>query len=156
MLPIRNISYLSPMCCNFWEKCMNSHKIGQGCSTPLRDHNCVHFAHRLLVYCYLEFKLCYVKNLKSFSIGVKEIFEPIILQTKSLWVFALFKKNKILRNQCLSNARWFYSKKTTKLGKENLYLTENRLSRNEMWCATDIHNNMCHICAKGFLVSNFD
>ena len=23
------------MCCNFWEKCMNSHKIGQRCSTPL-------------------------------------------------------------------------------------------------------------------------
>ena len=36
MLPIRNISHLSPMCCNFWEKCLNSHKIGQGCSTPLR------------------------------------------------------------------------------------------------------------------------
>ena len=35
MLPIRNISNLSPMCCNFWEKCINSHKIGQGCSTPL-------------------------------------------------------------------------------------------------------------------------
>ena len=23
------------MCCDFWEKCINSHKIGQGCSTPL-------------------------------------------------------------------------------------------------------------------------
>ena len=32
MLPIRNISYLPPMCYNFWEKCINSHKIGQGCS----------------------------------------------------------------------------------------------------------------------------
>ena len=36
MLPIRNISYLSLMCCNFWEKCINRHKIGQGCSTPLK------------------------------------------------------------------------------------------------------------------------
>ena len=35
MLPIRNISYLSPICCNFWGKYINSHKIGQGCSTPL-------------------------------------------------------------------------------------------------------------------------
>ena len=35
MLPIRNISYLSLMCCNFWEKCINSHWIGQGCSNPL-------------------------------------------------------------------------------------------------------------------------
>ena len=37
-------------------------------------------------------------------------------------------------------------------------ITENRLSRNKMWCAIDIHNYMCHIglCAKGFLDSNFD
>ena len=35
MLSIRNISYLSPMCGNFWEKCINSHKIGLGFSTPL-------------------------------------------------------------------------------------------------------------------------
>ena len=39
MLPIRIISYLSPMCYNFWEKCTNSHKIGLGCSTPLRNYN---------------------------------------------------------------------------------------------------------------------
>ena len=32
------------------------------------------------MYCYLEFKLCYLKNLKSFSIRVKELFEPIVLQ----------------------------------------------------------------------------
>ena len=36
MLPIRNISYLLPMCCSFWEKCKNSPKTGLGCSTPLR------------------------------------------------------------------------------------------------------------------------
>ena len=35
MLPIKNIYYLSPMCCNFWGKCIKCHKIGQGCSTPL-------------------------------------------------------------------------------------------------------------------------
>ena len=35
MLPIRNISYLLPMCCSFWEKCKNSPKTGLGCSTPL-------------------------------------------------------------------------------------------------------------------------
>ena len=37
-----------------------------------------------------------------------------------------------------------------------LYLTENLPSRNEMLCAADNHNNMCHICAKGFLDSNFN
>ena len=39
MLPIRNISYLLPMCCSFWEKCKNSPKTGLGCSTPL-NANC--------------------------------------------------------------------------------------------------------------------
>ena len=37
----------------------------------------------------------------------------------------------------------------------NLYLIENWLSRNEIWCAADINNNMCHIGAKEFLDSNF-
>ena len=35
-----------------------------------------------MVYCYLEFKLCYLKNLKLFLIRVKELFEPIVLQRK--------------------------------------------------------------------------
>ena len=47
-------------------------------------------------------------------------------------------------------------KKNRKTGKGNLYLTENRLSRNEMWCASDNHNNMCHTCAKELLDSNFN
>ena len=38
MLPIRNISYLSPMYCGFWEKCKNSPKTGLGCSTPLNSY----------------------------------------------------------------------------------------------------------------------
>ena len=37
MLPIRNISYLLPMCWSFWEKCIYSQKTGLGCSTPLID-----------------------------------------------------------------------------------------------------------------------
>ena len=47
----------------------------------LRGHNWVHFAHRLmlLVYCYLEFKLRYLKNLKLISIRVKELFDPTVL-----------------------------------------------------------------------------
>ena len=32
-----------------------------------------------IVYCYLEFKLRYLKNLKLFSIRVKELSEPIVL-----------------------------------------------------------------------------
>ena len=35
-------------------------------------------------------------------------------------------------------------------------LTENRLSKNVMWCAADTHNGTRHTCAKGFLDSNFN
>ena len=35
-----------------------------------------------MVYCYTEFKLRYLKNLKLFSIRVKELFEPIVLRKK--------------------------------------------------------------------------
>ena len=55
----------------------------------------------------------------------------------------------------MSNAKWFYGKKR-KIGKKNLYLTENRLSRNEMGCAADDHDNMCYICATQLLDSNLD
>ena len=44
--------------------------------------------------------------------------------------------------------------KKSKIWKGNLYVTENRLSRNEMWCVADNHNNMHHIGAKGFQVLN--
>ena len=52
-----------------------------------------------------------------------------------------------LRNRSLSDARWFYDKKR-KIGKGNLYLTENRLSWNEMCCASDNNNYMCHTMRK--------
>ena len=61
-----------------------------------------------------------------------------------------------MRNRSLFNARWIYDEKR-KIGKGNLHLTENQLSRNETWCAADVYNNyMCHICAKGFLDSIFN
>ena len=56
-----------------------------------------------------------------------------------------------LRNRSLSDARWFYGKKKRKIRKGNLYLTENRLSWNEMCFASDNHNYMCHTCAKEFV-----
>ena len=60
-----------------------------------------------------------------------------------------------MRNRSLSNARWFYGKKR-KIGKENPFLTDNRLSINNLWCATDNHNDTSHTCAKGVLDSNFN
>ena len=49
-----------------------------------------------------------------------------------------------------------FTVKNAKLGKGNRHLTENRLSRNETWCAADNHNYKCHIRLKAFLDSNFN
>ena len=38
------------------------------------------FCPQAIVYCYHEFKLHFTKNLELFSIRVKELFEPIVLQ----------------------------------------------------------------------------
>ena len=35
------------------------------------------------MYRYLEFKLSYLKNLKLFSIRVKELFEPVVCEEKA-------------------------------------------------------------------------
>ena len=43
-----------------------------------------------------------------------------------------------------------------KIGKRKLYLTENRLNRNDVWCAADNHKYTCHIRVKEFLDPNFD
>ena len=103
--------------------------------------------------CYLEFKLCYLKNLKLSSIRIKRIIRAnSFAGKKSRRVFALFK-SIFLRNQSLSNAGWFYGKKR-KIGKGNPYLAENRLSKNEMWCAANNHNDTCHTF--GFVGSNLN
>ena len=60
-----------------------------------------------------------------------------------------------LRNKSSGNAIGDFTVKTQNW-EGNRYLTENRLSRNEMWCAVVNHNHMRHICAKGFLNLNFN
>ena len=54
----------------------------------LRGRNWVHFAHRL----FREFKLCYLKTLKLFSIRVKKLFEPTVNLRKKSDGFLLFLK----------------------------------------------------------------
>ena len=49
------------------------------------------FSSLVIVYCYLEFKLRYLKKLKLFSIRVKELFEPIVLRKKGDGFLLFFK-----------------------------------------------------------------
>ena len=114
-------------------------------------------------------------NLVLFSIGHNEVLhwiqnslsqqpEIVFSWNKRInWAYSFVKKSRrvfvlfkiiFFRNRSFSNANWFYSK-NRKIWKGNLYLTENRFSRNEMWCAVVNHNHMYHICAKGFLDSYF-
>ena len=57
-------------------------RVGSPVLRGLRGHNWMHLVigHSVTdTNCYLEFKLRYLKNLKLFSIRVKELFEPIVL-----------------------------------------------------------------------------
>ena len=87
-------------------------------------------------------QICYLKNLKLFSIRMKEYLSlgPIGLQ-KSADGFLSFK-SIFLRNTALWVTLGDFTLKRAKLG--DRYLTENRFGRNEIWCA------------KRFLDSNFN
>ena len=79
----------------------------------------------------------------------RKICEPIDLWKKESNEFKLFRRI-FLRNWSLSNARWFlfYSKKCN-FCKGNMYLTENWLSKNTVWCKADNHNYtliLIHFC----------
>ena len=52
-----------------------------------------------------------------------------------------------MRNRSFSDARWFYGKKR-KIGMGSLYLTESRLSWNEMCCASQLY--VSHMCKRIF------
>ena len=91
------------------------------------------------MYCYHEFKLSHLKNLKLFSIRVKKIIWGVYFCEekatgcssfyKHFFFFFFFLERE--RNRSMSDARCFFGKKR-KIGKGNLYLTKNKLSRNEM------------------------
>ena len=96
------------------------------------------------MYCYHEFKLSYLKNLKLFSIKSKRIIWAYSFVKKRRQVLALFI-NIFLRNRSLSDG------KKCKFGKGNLYLTENWLSWNKMCCTSNNHNYyVSHICKRIF------
>ena len=120
----------------------------------LRGYNCMLLAHRPYCTVTLNSNYSYLKNLKLFTIRVKELSEPIVLWRKGDGFLPLFI-SIFLRNRSLSDARWFYGKKR-KIGKGNLYLTEYWLSWNEMYCASDNHNYICQTWAKEFLNSSFN
>ena len=105
-------------------------------------------------YCYFEFKLRYRKNLKLFSIRIKELFKHIVLGKKDDGFF-LFSKPFSWETDLKVTVGDFTVKKC-KIWKGNLFLSENGFSRIEMWWAVVKHNHTRHICAKGFSDSNFN
>ena len=104
-----------------------------------------------MVYCYLEFKLCYHKNLKLFSIKVKELLEPIVLQKKGNGCLLFLKAFSWETDLWVTLCKFMV--KNAKIGKGSLYLTVNQLlSWNETWCAVlqIITNIMSHMCKRIF------
>ena len=57
---------------------------------------------------------------------------------------------------CVSVTLGDFTIKKRKIGKGNLYTTENRLSWNEMCCAADNHNYVCRTCANEVFDSNLN
>ena len=89
MLPIRNISYLLPMCCSFWEKCKNSPKTGLGCSTPLSQVNRVLRHHQLTKYTWWWFNKWLRWSLIRFTLVLK-IWRFCFLQIQTnVWMFSI-------------------------------------------------------------------
>ena len=68
------------------------------------------------MYCYLKFKLCYLKTLKLFAIRVKELFELIVLQKKANR-FLLFLK-AFSRETDLKVRLGDFTVRNVKLGRE--------------------------------------
>ena len=84
MLPIRNISYLLPLCCSFWEKCKNSPKTGLGCSTPL-------------------------KLGEKYTLGPRYWNVPVLVNTGTFqywWILGHFGCQLILLNLCVEDEAW--------------------------------------------------
>ena len=71
-----------------------------------------------------------------FSIRVKELFESIVVRKKATGFEAFSWETDIWVTLCDFTAK--KRRKKIKIGMGNLYLTKNRLSRNEMWCAVTI------------------
>ena len=95
------------------------------------------FCPQAIVYCYLEFKLCYLRNLKLFSIRVKELFELTVLWKKAKRQLVLLFLKAFSWETDLWVTLGDFAVKKHKIGKGNLYLTENPLTRNE--------NNMVYV-----------
>ena len=84
-----------------------------------------------------------------FSIRVKELSEPIVCEKKAMGFSSFYEH--FLEETDLRVTLGDFTVKNAKIGKGNLYITENRWSWNEMCCTSDNHNYMCHTYAKEFL-----
>ena len=68
------------------------------------------------MYCYTEFKIRYLNNLKLFSVGIKELIEPIVLWKKADR-FLFFLKALSSETDLLVTLTDF-TEKTAKFGRE--------------------------------------
>ena len=115
----------------------------------LKGHIWVHFPHRL-VHCYLEFKLRYLKNLKLFSITVKESFEPIAC-------IVLRKQNKTKQNKQTNKTKTKKQNKT-KQNKTKQNKTKRQifaLFKSSLRLILSRTRNQCECLKIGVMWSNF-
>ena len=102
MLPIRNISYLLPMCCSFWEKCKNSPKTSLGCSTPLTTTNLIDIS---IWYCFHN-KISNANTKCLFNQALSPIY---IEHAKALWHQNKTERGAINTVNATVRFRWHWS-----------------------------------------------
>ena len=76
------------------------------------------FVPQAIVYCYIKFKINYLKSLKLFSIRVKELSEPIVCEEKATG-FSTFYKD-FLEKPIFGVTLDDFTVKNAKLGREIL------------------------------------
>ena len=128
------------------------------------------------MYCYIEFKLRYLRNLKLFSIRVRGFFffcfcfcfcflfcfvlfffffDPIVLWQKRWWFFVILKAFSWDTDLWVTLGNFTVNMQNFE---EESAFNGKSISRNEMWCGIDNHNKyyMCHQerCEYLFLVSH--
>ena len=95
-----------------------------------------------------------LKKQKLFSIRVNELFEPVVLRKKGDR-FLLFLKAFFWETDLWVTLGDFTVKKQKYWEGKSVFNWKS-IKLNEMYCAADNSNYMCHTYAKEFLDSNFN
>ena len=101
------------------------------------------------VNCYIEFKICYPKNLILFSVSVKELLELIVLRKTMFFSFSFKAFSR--ETDLWVTLGDFMIKDANLEGKSVFHWKSILQKRKKMWCGVD-NNHICHMCTETFFI----